>query len=158
MRRQLFGCAVAGLLSVATAAAQNRSPQSDRPASGSTPATVEGCLHREADVPGRKPNIAERAGIGQDYVLTDSRIVKGSAPAGETGEGGHDAIYDVQGLSSDQLKAHVNKRVQIDGTFEHEERARKGPEVNGTGNDLVALKGTSIRSVTGECSTGPPAK
>jgi hypothetical protein len=158
MRRQLFGCAVVGLLSVATAAAQNPASQSDRPASGSTPATVEGCLHREADVPGRKPNIAERAGIGQDYVLTDSRIVKGSAPAGESGEGGRDAIYDVQGLSSDQLKANVNKRVQIDGTFEHEERARKGPEVNGTGNDLVALKGNSIRSVTGECSTGPPAK
>jgi hypothetical protein len=158
MRRQLFGCAGASLLSVATVAAQNTSPQSDRPASGSTPATVEGCLHREADVPGRKPNIAERAGIGQDYVLTNNRIVKGSAPDGESRDSGHDAIYDVQGLSTNQLKANVNKRVQIDGTFEHEERARKGPEVNGTGNDLVALNGTSIRSVSGECSTGPPAK
>lgn len=161
MRRQLFGCAVAALLSVATAAAQSPSqagPQSDRSRPGSTAATVEGCLHREADVPGRKPNIAERAGIGQDYLLTDSRIVKGSAPAGARADGGHDAIYDVQGLSTDQMKANVNKRVQIDGIFEHEDRAQKGPELNGTGNDLVGLNGTSIRSVSGDCASGPPAK
>ena len=163
MRRQLFGCAAAALLSVATAAAQNpsqpgRSPQSDRARAAGIPATVEGCLHREADVPGRKPNIAERAGIGEDYVLTDSRIVKGSAPSGESHAGGHNAIYDVQGLSADQLKSNVNKRVQIDGTFEHQERAQKGPEVNCTGNDLVELKGTSIRSVAGDCATGPPTK
>jgi len=163
MRRQLFGSAVAAVLSVATAVAHNDSPpatgaQSDRSRSSSgTPATVEGCLHREADVPGRKPNIAERAGIGEDYVLTDSRIVKGSSPNGAP-EGGHSAIYDVQGLSVDRLKSNVNRRVQIDGTFEHEDRAQKGPEVNGTGNDLVELKGTSIRTVSGECTTGPPSK
>jgi hypothetical protein len=163
MRRQLFGSAVAAVLSVATAVAHNDSPpatgaQSDRSRSSSgTPATVEGCLHREADVPGRKPNIAERAGIGEDYVLTDSRIVKGSSPNGAP-EGGHSAIYDVQGLSVERLKSNVNRRVQIDGTFEHEDRAQKGPEVNGTGNDLVELKGTSIRTVSGECTTGPPSK
>jgi hypothetical protein len=163
MRRQLFGSAVAAVLSVATAVAHNDSPpatgaQSDRSRSSSgTPATVEGCLHREADVPGRKPNIAERAGIGEDYVLTDSRIVKGSSPNGAP-DGGRSAIYDVQGLSVDRLKSNVNRRVQIDGTFEHEDRAQKGPEVNGTGNDLVELKGTSIRTVSGECTTGPPSK
>jgi hypothetical protein len=151
---------VTALLSAATAAAQTPSqparPSDRSRASGSTPATVEGCLHREADVPGRRPNIAERAGFGQDYVLTDSRIVKGSPPAGESDRRGHSPIYDVQGLSTDQLKANINKRVQIDGAFEHEDRARKGPEVNGTGTDLVELKGTGIRSVSGDCSTGPP--
>jgi len=161
MRRQFFGSAVAAGLSVTTALAQSTSPArgapSDRSRSSSgTPATVEGCLHREGDVPGRKPNIAERAGLSQDYLLTESRIVKGSAPAGAPDASGHSAIYDVQGLSSDQLKSNVNRRVQIDGTFEHEERAQKGPEVNGTGNDLVELKGTTIRSVSGDCATGPP--
>jgi len=164
MRRQLFGYAVAALLSVATAAAQtslqpSSGSQTDRSrASSGTPATVEGCLHREADVPGRRPTIAERAGIGEDFVLTRSRIVKGSGPSGETKEGGPSAIYDVQGLSVDQLKSNVNKRVQIDGTFGHEERAQKGPEPNGTGNDLVELKGAAIRAVSGDCATGPPAK
>jgi len=163
MRRQLFGCALAAVLSVATAVAQSTSPpargaQSDRSrSSNGTPATVEGCLHREADVPGRKPNIAERAGLGEDYVLTESRIVKGSSPSGAP-EGGHSAIYDVQGFSAGQLKSNVNRRVQIDGTFAHEERAQKGPEINGTGNDLVELKGASIRTVSGECATGPPSK
>jgi len=56
------------------------------------------------------------------------------------------------------LKSNVNRRVQIDGTFQHEERAQKGPEVNGTGNDLVELKGSSIHTVSGECTTGPPSK
>lgn len=164
MRRQLFGYGVAALLSVATAAAQTSSShsngsQTDRSrASSGTRATVEGCLHREADVPGRKPTIAERAGIGEDFVLTQSRIVKGAGPSGETNADGQSAIYDVQGLSADQLKSNVNKRVQIDGAFEHQERARKGPEVNGTGNDLVELKGTAIRAVSGDCGTGPPAK
>ena len=163
MRRQLFGCAVAAMLSVASAAAHDtsassRDAQSDRSrSSNGTPATVEGCLHREADVPGRKPNIAERAGIGEDYILTESRIVKGSSPAGAR-DGDRRAVYDVQGFSTDQLKSNVNKRVQIDGTFEHEERAQKGPEVNGTGTDLVELKGNSIRTVSGECATGPPSK
>jgi len=161
MRRQLFGCSVSAVLSVATAVAHDAPPsargaQSDRSrSSNGTPATVEGCLHREADVPGRKPNIAERVGIGEDYVLTESRIVKGSSPSGAR-EGGRSPIYDVQGLSIEQLNSNVNKRVQIDGTFGHEERAQKGPEVNGTGTDLVELKGTDIRSVSGDCSTGPP--
>ena len=33
---------------------------------------------READVPGRKPNVAERAGIAEDYILTSTRPIQGS--------------------------------------------------------------------------------
>jgi hypothetical protein len=40
---------------------------------------------READVPGRKLNIAERAGIGEDYILTNANVVKSSAPGGAPG-------------------------------------------------------------------------
>lgn len=35
---------------------------------------------READVPGRKPNVAERAGIAEDYILTRTKIIKGPRP------------------------------------------------------------------------------
>lgn len=31
--------------------------------------TVTGCVYKEADVPGRDPNIAERAGVLEDYIL-----------------------------------------------------------------------------------------
>lgn len=40
--------------------------------------TVEGCLVREKDVPGREPNVAERAGVMEDYILTNVKWVKGS--------------------------------------------------------------------------------
>jgi hypothetical protein len=36
---------------------------------------------READVPGRKPNVAERAGIAEDYILTSTKMIKGTAAA-----------------------------------------------------------------------------
>jgi hypothetical protein len=36
--------------------------------------TLTGCLYREDQVPGRKPNIAERAGILEDYILADTTV------------------------------------------------------------------------------------
>src|SRR4029453_9626260 len=43
--------------------------------------TVVGILakhrQREQDVPGRKPNVAERAGVMEDYILTSAKVVKG---------------------------------------------------------------------------------
>ena len=44
------------------------------------PVTVEGCLMREPDVPGRKANVAEKVGIGEDFILTSTKMVKGMAP------------------------------------------------------------------------------
>ena len=159
MTRQLFGCALAGLLSVTGVAAQNPS----RPRAGTDraqnaaplPATVEGCLRREADVPTRKPNIAERAGIAEDYLLTDSRIVKGSGPEGIEKGGSYNkaAMFDVTGLSMDQLKSNLNKRVQIDGTILHAERAVKPAQGDPSDDPLVELNGKAIRSVSGDCST-----
>ena len=35
--------------------------------------TLVGCLYREDQVPERKPNIAERAGILEDYILADAK-------------------------------------------------------------------------------------
>jgi hypothetical protein len=118
------------------------------------PATVEGCLHREADVPTRKPNVAERAGIAEDYILTDSRIVKGTGPTANENAGSYTkaAMFDVQGLSADQLKSNLNKRVQIDGSIEHAERAQQAPRGDPSDDPLVELNGKTIRPVSGDCS------
>jgi hypothetical protein len=160
MTRQLFGCAVAGLLGVATAAAAQNPPSRPQPApdrtrpASSLPATVEGCLHREADVPTCKPNVAERAGIAEDYILTDSRIVKGTGPTANENAGSYTkaAMFDVQGLSADQLKSNLNKRVQIDGSIEHAERAQQAPRGDPSDDPLVELNGKTIRPVSGDCS------
>ncbi len=62
-------------------------------ASGPQAVTVEGCLVREQAVAGREPNVAERAGIMEDYILTNVKFLKGSphaahSPAGTAGATG----------------------------------------------------------------------
>jgi hypothetical protein len=172
MSKYFLGFAVAaGLVLTATVAAQYpQTPQPTkqdpaRPQDQARMVTVEGCLMREADVPGRKPNVAERAGIAEDYILTSTKMIKGSAPGGGTtaparpGEtptgtaGTQGAMYEVEGIAEDQLKQNVSRRVQIEGTFENVDRAKATPEP-GTPVDLVQLRGTAIRQVAGEC----PAK
>ena len=176
MRRYAFGCGLAGALALtATIAAQNpqqqpptpRTPTTQDPARPQEQArmvTVEGCLVREADVPGRKPNIAERAGIAEDYILTSTKMVKGTAPASTTaqarsgdtptGTSGTQAMYEVEGIDDERLKQHIGRRVQIDGTFENVDRATATPERRTPADDLVEIRGTAIRQVSGEC----PAK
>jgi hypothetical protein len=171
MSRYLIGCAFAGVVAFTAAVAAQDPPRTppQTPTPGTSASqqsaktvTVEGCLMREADVPGRKPNVAERAGMGEDYILTSTKMVKGTAPTASTpsktedkptGTAGIRAMmYEVAGIEGDKLKEHAGQRVQIDGTFENVDRAK------GTGqtasDELVELRGTTIRKVAGEC----PAK
>jgi hypothetical protein len=154
------------------AAAQNpttppppRNPASPDPAYARTQArfvTVEGCVMREAGVPGREPNV-ERAGIDEDYILTSTKMIKGAAPAPAaearpadtpTGTSGTGAMYEIKGIDDEQLKQHVGHRVQIEGTFENIERAQTSPGKKAPADHLAEIRGTSIRQVAGEC----PAK
>jgi hypothetical protein len=167
MRRQLFACSAAGVVAlVVNVAAQNppANPQAQTqprtPSAQSEPiATVEGCLMREQDVPGRKPNVAERSGILEDYILTNAKVVKGSAPPAATpkaqpGEatGTSGAVsapmFDVKGLDDERLKQFVGKRVQIDGTFADVDRSSSATSTQ----DLIDIRGTTIRQVTGTCA------
>jgi hypothetical protein len=49
--------------------------------------TVTGCLKEEADVPGLEPNVAERAGVLEDFILTNARVASGSSSAGASRPG-----------------------------------------------------------------------
>ena len=115
--------------------------------------TVEGCLMRESDVPGKKANVAEKVGIGEDFILTSTKMVKGMAPgalaappSGAVGTSGMaGAMYDIEGIDDGTLMKHINRRVQVDGTFEKLENASKA-------GALVEIKATGIRPVAGECA------
>ena len=142
-----------------TAQAQTPAPATQTPAAAPAgTVTVEGCLVREADVPGRSPNVAERAGITEDYILTSTKMVKGSAPgpAARTGDrpvgtaGAAAAMYEVEGIDDEKLKPNLNRRVQIDGTFENTDRTPSGPS-----DDLIQIRATMIRPVAGECPPKP---
>jgi hypothetical protein len=170
MSRHLLGCAAAGIcaLTVSVTAEQQQPPTPQtqpqtRAPSAQTQAgtvTVEGCLVREQDVPGRKPNVAERAGVAEDYILTSAKMIKGSAPQASAAKpqpgqpvgtaGALAPMYDVQGIDDEKLKPLIGRRVQIDGTFAD---VRKDPSA-GPAEDLADIQGTAIRQVAGEC----PAK
>jgi hypothetical protein len=166
MRRHVIATSIAAVFSLGVViSAQNppptpqTKPQTTTPTAQTAPAaTLEGCLMREQDVPGRKPNVAERAGVLEDYILTNAKVIKGSAPTGArpearpgepTGTSGTaaSAMYDVKGIDDARLKQFVGKRVQIDGTFSD---TTTSPTAGPT-EDLVDIRGTVIRQASGEC-------
>jgi hypothetical protein len=123
---------------------------------------VEGCITREADVPGRQPNIAERAGIMEDYILTDAKVVKGTPPADapsarpgpqdEASRTSRATMFEVDGIADADLKQHVGKRVQIQGTFANVDRMMKRPaEPQDTADELAEIRGVQMRPVAGSC-------
>ena len=129
-----------------------RLPIHSQAATAAGPVTVEGCLMRENDVPGRKANVAEKVGIGEDFILTSTKMVKDGAgsPAAPTGgavgtSGTAGAMYDVNGIDDETLMKHINRRVQVDGTFEKLENATKT-------DALIEIRATGIRPVAGECA------
>ena len=163
MRRYLSACSAVGVLALTVGVAAQNPPatpqtQPQTPAAASQPiATVEGCLVREKDVPGRAPNPAERAGVLEDYILTSAKVIKGLAPPaaapqarpGEpVGTSGAASMFDVKGMDDARLKEFVGKRVQIDGTFADVE---KSPSAGRT-EDLIDLRATAIRPAAGDCS------
>ncbi len=92
MRKPIIAATCASIFAVAVAvgqsAAQAQNPPAQTPQTPSTTAqqpttTLAGCLYREDQVPGRKPNVAERAGVLEDYILADTAVA-GSAKPGAT--------------------------------------------------------------------------
>jgi hypothetical protein len=159
MSRHLLGCTAAGVFALAIGAAAQDVPSYPAPAAQAQKAavTVEGCLMREQDVPGRKPNVVERAGVLEDYILANAKMLKGSAPQASTAaaqpaqptgtSGTLSPMYDVKGIDDKRLKELVGKRVQIDGAFAD---VNKSPAAGPT-EDLADIRGTAIRQVSGEC-------
>ena len=59
-------------------------PTAAQAASASQTVTIEGCLVQEKDIPGRAPNVAEKAGVMEDYILTSAKFLKGVPHAAAT--------------------------------------------------------------------------
>jgi hypothetical protein len=138
------------ILATAVAAAAAATQQPTVP----TFVVVDGCVAAENEIPGRTPNVAERAGVGEDYILTNAVMVKGKPPVelpDDTGGAVSNALrpmYELGGLTGDQLKPHLGHRVRIEGTFTNTNRDPHSGPLN---DDLVELTGTSIRQVPGSC-------
>jgi hypothetical protein len=146
-------------------------PTAAQAASASQSVTLEGCLVQEKDVPGRAPNVAEKAGVMEDYILTSAKFLKGVPhAAGATGAAAEQptgtsgmaakAMFEVRGIEDTQLKSFLGQRVEIEGRVNPADFAeRKDEKASASGEkagDLPELHGIVIRKAT---STEPcPAK
>ena len=148
-------------LTVAVGAAQSAAPSQQTPAqqpvaeapgtqSQVSTVTVEGCLVVDPDKP-ESPTADERAGIAGDYQLTKAVLVKGTGPLpadsgaaaanAPTGTSGTQAslTYEVEGMDKDQLRQHVGRRVQIDGTLRNVARAQANLETTTAPDNFVEI-------------------
>ncbi len=68
---------VAGLAAQEPASTTSK-PSQPAPRPGATAqqptTTLTGCLYREDQIPGRKPNVAEKAGVMEDYILAGATM------------------------------------------------------------------------------------
>jgi hypothetical protein len=134
-------------------------------------------VYREKDVPGRAPNVAERAGILEDYILAEvtSSQAKGASSAGTPGAVGTSgmaksgAMYKLELVADDKLKEMVGKRVEVTGRIDAEAGDKTSPAAappttatdRAIGRDRVDLpefEVTSIREVAGTCPATPSVK
>lgn len=107
---------------------------------GDQTVTITGCLREEKDVPGRTPNVAERAGMGADYILTNVKMGQGSSTSGI----GLAQMYEVDGLPDAELKKHINHQVEVVGKLP----MRSGTGMSGAGRDTTG-GGTGATGTTG---------
>jgi hypothetical protein len=169
-----FGTATAAQTPSGSGSAATPSTQASSADKGTT--TLTGCVYREKDVPGRAPNVAEKSGVLEDYILAD---VKPSASAsagsttgtsGTTGTAGtatgkSGAMYKLEKIADEQLRAAVGKRVEVTGRIDAEATDAKTatgasttPTESAVGRDAVNLpefEVSSLKQISGSCPATP---
>jgi hypothetical protein len=127
--------------------------------------TLVGCLQREATVPGRRANIIERAGIMQDYLLTqatlappsltDARTTGGPTPDTPVSTAGSPqtpvtgSVYKIEGIAADRLRKLTGKRVEVTGRIDEDDMR----EVRGNTGSGTAVPGTNARNENADGDT-----
>jgi hypothetical protein len=102
--------------------------------------TITGCLKQEKDVAGLKPSIAERAGVTDDYILTEVKTAPGSAVSGI----GVAPMYEIEGISEAELKKHLGHQVELTGHVAQ-------PAAGGTLTDAPDFNATSLKMLSAAC-------
>ena len=129
-------------------------PQAQRPVSDTQRATgnadqmitIAGCLKEEKDVPGLKPSVAEKAGVTDDYVLTNVKIAPGSAVSGI----GVGPMYEIEGISESDLKKHVGHQVELMGRI-----VQPSAGTPASVSDAPDFNATSLKMVAATCPAAP---
>ena len=155
---------------------QQTPPQTQAPTGSmqtATTTTVTGCVYKERDIPGRTPNVAEKAGVLEDYILVASTDTSsatagtsGTTPPATAGTTGSAALkhkaFKLEKIADEKLAAMVGKRVEVMGKVDAEASDTKpagtpaadrsmGPDKL----ELPEFEVTSIREVEGACPATP---
>lgn len=159
--------AIVGFVAISSARAQNPAqtpaptPQVDAARTQAT-TKVAGCLYRERDVPGRQPNVVERAGVLEDYILAEMPASTTPAKPGAVGTAGTASattkMYKVELIPDEKLRALVGKRVEVTGRIDAEGGTTAAKPDRGPGPDTIDLpefEATDIREVSGSCPASP---
>ena len=149
MSKKIPAILVAGLitgLSIGVAAQSQPAAPAAPAAQATDTIKVTGCLKNEKDVAGLKPNVAERAGITEDYILTDVKLAGDSKSAM-----GLAAMYEIEGISEGDLKAHLNHQIEVTGQLSKVETGAAAATATNRG-DVPDFKATSVRMVSPTCS------
>jgi hypothetical protein len=130
--------------------------------------TLAGCLYHEESIPGRSPNVAEKAGVGEDYILADASpardqnrgpdrpIAEAENPAAALTAGlASGRMYKVTKIDDRRLKDLVGKRVEITGTIKPDGDVRPS-ERPANFENLPNIEGTSIREAAGAACPARP--
>ena len=180
MRTYVIATATVVACSGLIGAAQSPSPTSQAtPAQQTEPqattsrasTTLTGCVYREKDVPGRAPNVAERAGVLEDYILADVKPASGSEAVGTSGttatSGKAHSMYKLELIADEKLKAAVGKRVEVTGRIDAEAGDKTASPSTPSQTDkaigldtidLPEFEVTSLREVPGTCPATPAIK
>jgi hypothetical protein len=125
----------------------------DRLATPAVPAkvSVDGCVATGAEA-GRKADLREKTGLDEHFVLTAAKVVKGKGPLVATAAPGavNGSMFKISGLTDEQLKLHVGRRVRIEGSFGNLEQP-SAPADAAPQDNLIELNVATIRQVPGDC-------
>jgi len=167
MRKPIISavCALPFVATLAWAQGAGQPPTATTTTTVKPTTTLVGCLYREEQIPGRKPNIAERAGILEDYILADAATATtppGSRVTGTSGSPTTGNMYKIEGPSDERLKGLVGKQVEVTGVIDPEGGPAASPGTpradRGLGPDQINLpefKASSIRQASGTCPATP---
>ena len=104
--------------------------------------TIAGCLLKEKDVAGLKPNVAERSGVTEDYILTEVKMSPSSSVSGIAVS----TRYKIEGITEAELQKHLNHQVELTGQLTQAER---------TSSDATPdFRATSLKMLAATCGTG----
>ena len=160
------------LISAQAPPPQQQRPQNPGAATQQAPTTIVGCVYQEKDVPGRSPNLAEKAGILEDYILAEIKQASPAATPGAAGTSGaaqFGSMYKLEHADDSKLKAVVGKRVEVTGRIDKEAGDSTAPPAatpapsqadKAIGRDKVDLaefEVASIKEVPGACPASAKA-